>query len=63
MCEADAYLYQDGKEELLLEDVDIMRPEDGKLYLCSITGEQKVVEAKLKEISLLNHKIVLEKKT
>lgn len=62
MCEANAYLYRDGEEELLLEDVDIMRPEDGKYYLCSITGEQKVVEASIREISLLNHKIILEKK-
>ena len=62
MCEANAYLYQDGKEDLLLEDVDILRPENGKFYLRSITGEQKVVEASIKEISLLNHKIILEKK-
>ncbi len=62
MCEANAYLYRNGEEELILEDVDIMRPEDGKYYLCSITGEQKVVEAGIREISLVNHKIVLEKK-
>jgi predicted RNA-binding protein len=62
MCEANAYLFQDGKEELLLEDVDIMRPENGKFYLCSITGEQKIVAASIREISLLNHKIILEKK-
>ncbi len=62
MCEANAYLYQNGKEELLLEDVDVMRPEDGKFYLRSLTGEQKVIEADIREISLLNHKIVLEKK-
>jgi predicted RNA-binding protein len=62
MCEANAYLYRNGREELLLEDVDIMRPENGKFYLCSITGEQKVVEGRIKEISLLNHKIVLENK-
>ena len=62
MCEASAYLYHDGQEELLLEDVDIMRPENGKLYLCSITGEQCIVDADIKEVSLLNHRIVLEKK-
>jgi predicted RNA-binding protein len=62
MCEANAYLYQDGEEELLLEDVDIMRPENGKFYLRSLTGEQKIIEADIREISLLNHKIVLEKK-
>ncbi|MEW6213813.1 MAG: CooT family nickel-binding protein [Nitrospirota bacterium] len=62
MCEANAYIYRDGKEELYLENVDIMRPEEGKIYLRSFFGEQKVFEGVIKEISLLNHKIVLEKK-
>jgi predicted RNA-binding protein len=61
MCEANAYLYRDGEEELILEDVDIMRPEGGKYYLCSITGEQKLVDARIREISLVSHKIILEK--
>jgi predicted RNA-binding protein len=62
MCEANAYIYEDGKELLYLENVDIMRPEEGKIYLRSLFGEQKVFEGEIKEISLLNHKIVLKKK-
>ncbi|MEW6002597.1 MAG: CooT family nickel-binding protein [Nitrospirota bacterium] len=62
MCEANAYVYKDGKEELYLENVDIMRPEEGKIYLRNFFGEQKTFEGKIREISLLNHKIVLEKK-
>jgi len=62
MCEANAYVYRDGKEELYLENVDIMRPEGEKIYLRNLFGEQKVFEGEIKEISLLNHKIVLEKK-
>jgi predicted RNA-binding protein len=62
MCEANAYVYQDGKEELYLESVDIMRPEQGKLYLRNLFGEQKVFDGAIREISLLHHKIVLEKK-
>jgi predicted RNA-binding protein len=62
MCEANAYIYRDGKEELYLENVDLMRPEGGKIYLRNLFGEQKVFEGEIKEISLLNHKIVLEKK-
>ena len=61
MCEASVYLSHDGKEELILEDVDILRPEDGQLYLCNVYGDQKIVKARLKEISLVNHKIILEK--
>lgn len=62
MCEANAYIYRDGKEELYLENVDIMRPEGGKIYLRSLFGEQKIFEGEIKEVSLLNHKIVLQKK-
>jgi predicted RNA-binding protein len=62
MCEANAYIYQNGKEELYLESVDIMKPEEGKIYLRNLFGEQKVFDGKIREISLLNHKIILEKK-
>jgi len=62
MCEANAYIYKDGKEEMYLESVDIMRPEEGKIYLRNLFGEQKLFNGTIKEISLLKHKIVLEKK-
>jgi L-rhamnose mutarotase len=44
MCEANAYIYQDGKEELYLESVDIMRPEEGKIYLRNLFGVQKLAD-------------------
>jgi len=63
MCEASAFLIsEDGKEDLYLKDVDIVRPEAGRLYLRDIFGEQKVIEAEIQEINLLNHRIVLKKK-
>jgi len=62
MCEANAYIYEDGKEILYLEDVDILRPEgNNKIYMRNLFGEQKEFKGKIKEISLLNHKIILEK--
>ena len=61
MCEANAYLLKGGKEELILEAVDILEhEEDGKIRLANIFGEQKVLDAQLKSMSLVNHKIVLE---
>ena len=61
MCEANVYLLKEGKEELILEAVDIVEPhEEGKIRLANIFGEQKVLNAKLKSMSLVNHKIVLE---
>jgi len=62
MCEANAYIYREGNEELYLENVDVMKPEDGKIFLKNLFGEQKVFEGEIREISLLRHKIVLEKK-
>jgi predicted RNA-binding protein len=62
MCEANAYIYKDGKEELYLENVDVMKPEGGKIFMKNLFGEQKTFEGEIKEVSLLRHKIVLEKK-
>ncbi|HCX90215.1 MAG: RNA-binding protein [Deltaproteobacteria bacterium CG_4_8_14_3_um_filter_43_13] len=60
MCEANAYLERDGKEELILESVDIIEPEDGKVFIRNIFGEQKVLNSRIKKISLIDHKILLE---
>ena len=60
MCEANAYVYKNGKEELYLENVDLLIPEGSKIYLRNLFGEQKTFQGHLKEISLLKHKIVLE---
>lgn len=62
MCEANAYVYDNGKEKLYLENVDILKPGEGKIFLKNLFGEQKVFDGDIKEISLLKHKIVLEKK-
>lgn len=60
MCEANAYILKDGKEEIYLEAVDILKPEGDSIYLRSIFGEQKIFKGKIREMSLLNHKIILE---
>ncbi|MGB9711157.1 MAG: CooT family nickel-binding protein [Thermodesulfovibrio sp.] len=60
MCEANAYVIKNGQEEIYLESVDILRPEGNQIYLRNIFGEQKVFKGKIKEMSLLNHKIILE---
>ena len=62
MCEANAYILENGKEELYLENVDVMKPEEGKIFLKNLFGEQKIFEGEIKEVSLLRHKILLQKK-
>ena len=61
MCEANAYLVEGNEEELLMENVDIMRPERDGIYILDIFGEQRWVKAHIKELNLVQHRIVLEK--
>ena len=60
MCEANEYVYANGREELFLENVDLLIPEGSQIYLKNLFGEQKTFKGHLKEISLLKHRIVLE---
>ena len=61
MCEVNAYLNTGKeKEELLMEGVNILRPEEQGIYLQNIFGEQKMVKAHIKEMQLLDHRIILE---
>jgi predicted RNA-binding protein len=60
MCETNAYIAGDGGEELYLDNVDILRPEDGRIYLKNLFGQEKLFEGGIKEINLSKHRIVLE---
>ena len=61
MCEANAYLYRDDKEELILKSVDLVKPQDdGGFLLVDIFGSQKIVMGKLKQMNLVDHKIIFE---
>ena len=60
MCESNAYIFKNGKEELVLEDVDMMESQDDLIKIRNIFGEEKLVKAKIKKLSLVDHKIILE---
>jgi predicted RNA-binding protein len=60
MCESAAYILRDGEEELVLENIDLLENRDGQIELVNLYGEQKTVRAKLKVLSLVDHKIILE---
>jgi hypothetical protein len=48
MCEANAYMYKDGEETLLLKSVDFLEPIEPAGYrLISIFGDQTTIKAKL----------------
>ncbi len=62
MCETNAFIEENGVEELFLENVDIIRPDDGTIFLKNLFGEQKSFSGFIKEISLSKHRIVLKKR-
>ena len=63
MCEANAYIVKNGKEELLMESVDIIEPEDDdrRYRLISIFGEQKIIRGRISLMNLVDHKIFFER--
>jgi len=62
MCESNVYLYDEEKgEELLLEKVDKIIPQGEELFMENIFGKRKIVKARIKEMALVDHRIVLEK--
>jgi predicted RNA-binding protein len=59
MCEANAYIFRDDKEELILKSVDLVTPQDdGGFLLVDIFGTQKIIKGKLKQMNLVDHKII-----
>lgn len=62
MCEANVYMIDEkGREALLLEKVDKVIPDGDRLILQSIFGQQKIVKARIRELALVEHRILLEK--
>jgi len=61
LCEANAYLRKDGQEELFFEAVDKVIPQEDGLVLEDIFGRRKIIKAKIAELALVDHKIILEK--
>jgi len=61
MCELAVYLIENGKEKMLMEDVASIKPEGEQLVLVDLLGRQQIVEARIQELKLLEHKVYLVK--
>ncbi len=59
MCEANAYLIENGEQTLVMEAVDTIEPEEDGLRLVSIFGDQKFLKARIHSLSLVDHKVFL----
>ena len=62
MCESSAYLIQNGKEELILENVEELYTEGNIVKIVNLFGDQKSVDAEIKQISFVDNKIILNKR-
>lgn len=60
MCESNAYILRNDREELIMESVGSLIPTDGKIALRSIFGETISVDGEIVEIDLIGHKIRLK---
>lgn len=60
MCEANVYLKRGDKEELLMEKVDRITVEGETIFLVSVFGERKMLKARIKEMELVDHRIIME---
>ncbi|KUK41214.1 MAG: hypothetical protein XD69_0737 [Clostridia bacterium 62_21] len=61
VCEANAYLREGDREELVLEMVDRVVPHEDGLLLEDIFGHRKIIKARIKELALVDHRIILER--
>ncbi|WP_195940572.1 CooT family nickel-binding protein [Romboutsia sp. 1001713B170131_170501_G6] len=59
MCESAAYVQKGDKLERIMENVVSVDPFEGKVYLTDLLGEQKIVDGSIKEIRLMEHKIII----
>ncbi len=61
MCEANAFLRKTGEEDkLILEMVDRVYNQENNLVIEDIFGRRKIVRAKIVELALVDHRIILE---
>lgn len=63
MCEAHVYVSRVGNlEEFMKNVVSITPQDDERLLLIDLFGERKLVNAKLVDIRLLDHKVIIEER-
>ena len=61
MCESSAFvLGKDNKLEKIMDNVVSVDPSNGKVYLTDLLGEEKIIDGVIKQIRLMDHKIILE---
>jgi predicted RNA-binding protein len=60
MCQSRVVTLREGQEEVVMDDVVTVRPQDDRLLLQDLYGQEKVIRARIKELQLMDHRIVIE---
>ena len=60
MCESSVYIIEKDGERLVLENVELVEAQDGHLTLVDLFGEKKEIKGRVKSLSLIDHKILVE---
>jgi predicted RNA-binding protein len=60
MCEATAYLVSNGKEKEVMKDVAVVEVQGKRLTFRDILGNEKKLQARIKRIDLIQHKVAVE---
>ncbi len=60
MCLAKAYVGSNGEKELLMEEIASLKVKEGKLLVTTLFGEQREIEASIREIDFMASSIILE---
>ncbi len=60
VCEATVVVVRGDQEEELMENVAVIRQEGDQLVLRGLFGEQQTIKARIKEVHLVDHKVLLE---
>lgn len=59
MCLSKAFLEENGKSKLVMEDIASVSVVDGKLILRTLFGEKREVNATIREINFTNSRLTL----
>ena len=63
MCESSAFILGKNNElNKITENIVTVDPYEGKVYLTDLFGNQKIIDGVIKELRLMDHKIILEEK-
>ena len=63
MCESSVFILGKNNElNKIMEYIVTVDPYEGKVYLTDLFGNQKIIDGVIKEVRLMDHKIILEEK-